>query len=245
MSASKSACNSYPTPIDCSFSVSEIEQANASGAVSGKFYVLLVSNYSNVSQIIDIQQSATATATTNCSILLPIEMSSYEVKIIDQKTSVKWVTETERNNDFFLIQRSAEGSIWETIGIKKGKLNSLVENSYEYIDEKPLLGISYYRLKQVDIDGNFTFTPIRSIINHPVLDFTVYPIPAKDEVKINTGNQELDHLQLFDLLGEQIEIPFTQINGEYILPISALKKGVYTLVLTIGEKKINRKLIKS
>ncbi len=245
LSASKSACNSYPTPIDCSFSVSEIEQANASGAVSGKFYVLLVTNYSNVSQIIDIQQSATATATTNCSILLPIEMSSYEVKIIDQNTSIKWVTETERNNDFFLIQRSVEGSIWETIGVKKGKLNSLVENSYEYIDENPLPGISYYRLKQVDIDGNFTFTPIRSIINDPVLDFTVYPIPAKDEVKINTGNEELDHLQLFDLLGEQIELPFTQINGEYILPISALKKGVYTLVLTIGEKKINRKLIKS
>ena len=73
----------------------------------------------------------------------------------------------------------------------------------------------------------------------------LYPIPAKDEVKINTGNEELDHLQLFDLLGEQIEMPFTRINGEYILPISALKKGVYTLVLTIGEKKINRKLIKS
>ena len=245
LSASKAACNNYPTPIDCSFSISEIEQANAAGAVSGKFYVLLVTNYSNVSQIIAVDQSATATATTNCAIVLPIEMSSYEVKIIDQKTSVKWVTETERNNDFILVQRSAEGSIWETIGVKKGKLNSLVQNSYEYIDENPLLGVSYYRLKQVDIDGNFTFTPIRSIINDPVLDFTVYPIPAKDEVKIKTGNQEIDHLQLFDLLGGQIEITFTLINGEYILPISTLKKGIYTLILTIGDKKINRKLIKS
>lgn len=242
---SKAACLTYPLPVDCSYSVSATEQANVAGTLNGNHYVLLVTNYANVTQIINIDQSQTAVATTNCAIVLPVEMSVYDVKIIDGKTSIIWITETERNNDYFLVQRSEDGSIWETISIKKGKGTSLVENSYEFFDEKPLIGISYYRLKQVDTDGKYVYTPIRSIKNLPDLDFTIYPIPAKDEVRINTDNKKLDDLQLFDILGSQIEVSYTILNGEYILPISSLKKGVYNVIITVEGKKVNRKLIKA
>ena len=112
-------------------------------------------------------------------------------------------------------------------------------------DEKPLNGISYYRLKQVDFDGKYTFTPLRSIKNSKELDFTLYPLPAKDQVIINYNHEKIDQIQLIDVLGNQIEVIQKNINGESILDVSDLKSGIYTVILTVGDKTINRKLIKA
>ena len=172
-------------------------------------------------------------------------MTLYDVKIEDEKVHLNWVTATEKNNDYFIIQRSEDGNIWETIGVRKGKGNSIVENTYEMIDEKPLNGISYYRLKQVDFDGKYTFTPLRSIKNSKELDFTLYPLPAKDQVIINYNHEKIDQIQLIDVLGNQIEVIQKNINGESILDVSDLKSGIYTVILTVGDKTINRKLIKA
>ena len=245
LASSKAACLSYPLPIDCSYSSSAVEQANIAGTLHGKYYVLLVTNYANVTQIINIDQGQSAVATTNCAIVLPIEMTLYDVKIEDEKVHLNWVTATEKNNDYFIIQRSEDGNIWETIGVRKGKGNSIVENTYEMIDEKPLNGISYYRLKQVDFDGKYTFTPLRSIKNSKELDFTLYPLPAKDQVIINSNHEKIDQIQLIDVLGNQIEVIQKNINGESILDVSDLKSGIYTVILTVGDKTINRKLIKA
>ncbi len=242
----KAACSSYPSPLDCSYSTSATEQADVAATTTGQFYVLLVTNYASVVQIIDIDQSSIAVATTNCAIIpLPVGMSFYEAKIDDKVVKIEWVTQTETNNDHFAIERSREGQLWETIGLKKGNGNSTSRIDYNLIDEKPLQGISYYRIKQVDTDGAFTYTPIQSVNNKDEFDFTVYPSPAKDEFKINTNNKTVDNLEIFDLLGNRIDLPFTHENGEYIFNISQVKKGVYTIIMTIGDQKITRKLIKA
>ncbi len=244
LATSKAACASYPAPIDCSYTSSATETADVTGTLNGQFYVLLVTNYANVTQIINIDQGSSAVATTNCAIVLPIEMVAYDVKIENEKAHLSWITATEKNNDYFAIQRSEDGTIWETISVKKGKGNSIIENRYEQIDEKPLVGISYYRLKQVDFDGRYTFTPMRSIKNSPKLDFTLYPIPAKDQITLNSNNEKIDQIQLVDILGNQIDVTYTIVNSEYVFDISTLKRGIYTVILTVGDKTVNRKLIK-
>lgn len=240
----KAACGAYPAPLDCSYSTSAIEQANVASTTNGQVYVLLVTNYASVTQIINIDQSSSAVATTNCAIVLPIGMSSYNVLLDREKVKIKWVTETELNNNYFDIQRSMDGMLWETIAIKKGMGTTISSTSYEIVDENPLTGISYYRLKQVDLDGKLTFSPLKSIKNIPELEFTIYPIPAKDIIKVNTNNKKLDHIEIIDVLGNLIYTPYTIENGEYVYNVSQLKKGVYTIVMQINEQKITRRLIK-
>jgi hypothetical protein len=240
----KADCGSYPAPLDCSYSTSATEQANVAATTTGQFYVLLVTNYANVIQIININQGQSAIATTNCATLLPVEMSRYDIQLKDKKVHVNWVTDSEQNNDYFAVQRSENGNLWETIGVRKGKGNSTVQNSYQLIDEKPLASISYYRLKQVDLDGKYTYTPLRSINNTPQVNFSLFPIPAKDQVTIISKNEKIDHIQVTDLVGNQIDVLQTIVEGGYVLDISELKIGIYSVTVTIGEKTEKRKLIK-
>ncbi len=241
----KADCGSYPAPLDCSYSTSATEQANVAATTTGQFYVLLVTNYANVIQIININQGQSAIATTNCATLLPVEMSRYDIQLKDKKVHVNWVTDSEQNNDYFAVQRSENGNLWETIGVRKGKGNSTVQNSYQLIDEKPLASISYYRLKQVDLDGKYTYSPLRSINNTPQVNFSLFPIPTKDQVTIISKNEKIDHIQVTDLIGNQIDVLQTIIEGGYVLDLSELKIGIYTVTITIGEKREKRKLIKA
>lgn len=241
----KAACGAYPLPLDCSYSTSATEQANVAGTTNGQVYVLLVTNYASVTQIINIDQSSSAVATTNCAIVLPVGMSLYDVFLDRKQVKIKWITDTELNNDYFDIQRSKDGKIWETIALKKGMGTITTQTNYEVIDEKPLEGISYYRIKQVDIDGKINFSPLKSIKNNPELEITVYPSPGKDIVKVNTNNKKLDTIEIVDLLGNVITAPYTIENGEYIYTISHLKKGIYTINMLVDGQKITRRLVKS
>jgi large repetitive protein len=245
LALSKAACATYPMPKDCSFSTSETEQANVSGTLNGKFYVLLVTNYASVTQIINIEQAQTGIATTNCAILLPVNMSTYELTIEKEDIAFNWTTETETNNDYFQIQRSKDGLLWETIGVRKGKGNSLTKTRYNFIDEKSIHGISYYRLKQIDLNGDVATTPILSINNVPELEFSVYPIPAKDEVIIHSELQKIDQIQVVDMLGNTIEVHHTTADKESTLDISQLQKGVYSVTIFVHDKKIIKRIIKT
>jgi hypothetical protein len=245
LALSKAACATYPMPKDCSFSTTETEQANVSNTLNGKFYVLLVTNYASVTQIINIEQAQTGIATTNCAILLPVNMSDYDLSIENENIAFNWTTETETNNDYFQVQRSKDGLLWETIGLRKGKGNSFTKTRYNFIDEKSIQGISYYRLKQIDFNGDVAITPILSINNVPEIDFTFYPIPAKDEIIINTNNKKADKIEFLDVLGELIPVSYVLKNGEYVVTISDLEKGVYTAIITIGDQKINKRFVKS
>ena len=245
LALSKAACATYPMPKDCSFSTSETEQANVSNTLNGKFYVLLVTNYASVTQIINIEQAQTGIATTNCAILLPVNMSAYDVTIENENIAFNWTTETETNNDYFQVQRSKDGLLWETSGMRKGKGTSLTKTRYNFIDEKSIQGISYYRLKQIDLNGDVTTTPILSINNVPEIEFTIYPIPAEDEVSIHSENEKLDNIQLIDVLGNLIDVTYSISNNEYVVNISNLKKGVYSAILTIGDRKIIKRIVKA
>lgn len=97
---------------------------------------------------------------------LPIKLVDFTASIVREETAVllDWQTESEVNNDFFTIERSSDGYNW--IAIHKasgaGSSNSLLR--YEHLDENPLSGISYYRLKQTDFDGEYEYFPVRSVI---------------------------------------------------------------------------------
>jgi hypothetical protein len=105
---------------------------------------------------------------------LPVELISFTGKQLEKHNVLVWVTASEINNDYFEIERSANGVTFETIGIIKGA-NNKQQHQYEYRDEHPFVGINYYRLKQVDTDGKFAYSDIIILKNTHKGEVGVYP----------------------------------------------------------------------
>lgn len=96
---------------------------------------------------------------------LPIELLNFMADLSEGRVDISWQTASEEENDYFLVQRSVDGFVWETIEQMDGAGNSSALLSYSTEDRSPYLGISYYRLKQVDINGAFSLSETRVVSN--------------------------------------------------------------------------------
>ena len=243
LGAAQAACSSYPAPIDCSYDPSNIEQMNISSAAVGEVYALLVTNYANVIQNITLNQATGATATTNCAIL-PISLILFDALLNDDNmVDLNWITETELNNDYFEIQRSADAKSWETIGAKDGQGNSNSTVKYEFKDTNPLKEISYYRLKQVDFDGKQTYSKavtinrsddqqISNVHPNPTTGAINFDITTRSKSNIDisvinyTGDVIYEKEQSVDKGRTPLNIDLSNIpNGVYLLKVNIEKNG--------------------
>ncbi|MCK6650293.1 MAG: DUF2341 domain-containing protein, partial [Bacteroidia bacterium] len=87
---------------------------------------------------------------------LPIELLSFTAQYVGENVKLRWETSSEHNNDYFTIERSADGTNFSDIGTVNGAGNSSVHQNYQFIDHDPYEAITYYRLKQTDFDGAFS-----------------------------------------------------------------------------------------
>lgn len=166
---------------------------------------------------------------------LPIELLKFEAKPInDRYVALEWQTASEINNDYFEIERSKDAINWEVISEKiDGAGNSSSLLSYEDFDYYPYKGTSYYRLKQTDFDGAFSYSAIRSVNFKGELDVTIYPNPFSDYTIINFGAELKGekHLVLFNSLGQKVYQSENLVGTEYKLNKEKLAQGVYLLSL--------------
>jgi hypothetical protein len=247
LATAKAACTTYPAPVDCSYSTSAIEQLNIPGTLTGEYYVLVVTNFAGKQQSIMVQPSGSSIATTNCGIVpLPVGLVGFEARLEKehQEVNLYWTTNSEINNEAFTVLRSKDGSFWETIGVKKGNGTTTELINYMFIDKNPLEGISYYKLKQTDSDGKFTYTPIRSVDNRSGIVFNLYPQPVQTELHFNAGENPIDGIYMTDLLGKEIQFNYTVEGTEYILNLAHLPKGIYNVVIKTGEEESSQRVVK-
>lgn len=101
-------------------------------------------------------------------IILPIELISFTGRKSGENNELKWETASEENTDFFLIEKTTDGQNFEVIGTKEGTGNSNMNIEYIWTDNHVQNVINYYRLKQVDYDGQFVYTDLISIDNQKV-----------------------------------------------------------------------------
>ncbi len=135
---------------------------------------------------------------------LPIELVSFEVvKKGEQQVEVKWVTASERNNSYFVVERSNDGRDFKAIGLPvAGRGNSNTTTVYNLIDEKPFVGYNYYRMRQVDFDGKYSESRIVPIFfSKNAGQIFVFPNPVSTDVKIalkgiGKGDFQFDVLNL-------------------------------------------------
>lgn len=101
-------------------------------------------------------------STENCGVL-PVTFSEFELRQVEQAVKVSWSTADEVNNDHFVVERSRDARQFEALGHVKGSGSSKVATEYTFMDDQPLAGTGYYRIRQVDHDGTTSFSTIRSI----------------------------------------------------------------------------------
>ncbi|MBL0341089.1 MAG: hypothetical protein IPP71_09290 [Bacteroidetes bacterium] len=118
---------------------------------------------------------------------LPIQLVDFSAQLINDHVDLNWTTASEINNDYFTIQRSANAIEWENLQHIDGAGNSNSPRNYNLSDMHPLEGISYYRLKQTDFNGNTSNSKILKVQKGDFANLKIYPNPAKDFLTLETG----------------------------------------------------------
>ncbi len=161
---------------------------------------------------------------------LPVELIDFTVTLNPAKEAVlKWTTASEINNSHFNIERSSDGISFEKIGIiAANNISTTTDQHYTFVDQKPLRGINYYRLEQVDFNARTEHSPIRSIlINSLPEEVVVYPnpLPNGQALHIKTSWTGLLQLKLYN--GEGKKIKEVSFEGDAELFLGNLPKGWY------------------
>lgn len=160
----------------------------------------------------------------------PITLGYISAKVVGNTDIVDFTTFSETNNDTFIVQRSYGNNDWQDVGGTKGAGNSAQEikysvkiNLYDYSAKT-----RYYRVKQIDFDGTYAYSPEAKISSDPVAGF--YPNPANEGQSIIFNLQNFDELNTSNLsvinsLGEVIFIK--DFTGSNVFEVNDLTKGVY------------------
>jgi len=169
----------------------------------------------------------------------PVELISFSGKYINGSVNLNWSTATETNNRGFEIQKSKvkNQNDWETIGFAEGNGTTTQQKSYSFSDKNLSAGKYYYRLKQIDFDGTFSYS---NIIEVDVLlpdEFRLeqnYPNPFNPATTISfaVGNTSFVSLKIYDALGKEVATLINEIKqaGEYEIEFSpepGLASGIY------------------
>jgi hypothetical protein len=176
---------------------------------------------------------------------LPIDLISFEVTVSDNGSILlNWATLSESNNDFFTIEKTLNGKDWSVIANVKGSGNSNETLHYQCSDHRPSTGLSYYRLKQTDFDGKFTYSPISSVRVDKVDAIDVYPNPTNHKITVAGNALELSKINVTNSFGKQLQtLSFEAHNGstEVEIDLSELPSGIYFIHTATQVKKVIKK----
>ncbi|MCH6233060.1 T9SS type A sorting domain-containing protein [Cognataquiflexum rubidum] len=167
--------------------------------------------------------------------ILPIELLSFTAVITeDEKIKVSWSTAMEKNNAFFTLEKSLDGSTWSPIGIIPGAGDSDIILFYDFIDESPVFGRQFYRLTQTDYDGTsetFKVVGVTLQTNKETIEYKVYPNPSTGIVKVLSQNTNMEEAEIMVLDNQgQIVRTVKGISGRLVeMDLSSLPKGLYLI----------------
>jgi len=228
---------------------------NSSGTAPSS--VSVTTDASAVSRTISFSEKLFTHGSEDPASPLPVEFLSFEVTAKDRQVELIWKTATETNNELFEVQRSEDGKIWDIIGTVAGAGNSTEVLTYEYTDKNPIIGTSYYRLRQIDFDGRYDYSKIRSVeveaysaLNTSVVDIAIFPNPSREVFTLNVTGltpQTVAVVKLLDVYGKVHEV--TTVTSEELargLKLNTgdqLPAGLYFVNIRQGNISLQRKLI--
>jgi hypothetical protein len=178
-------------------------------------------------------------------LVLPVTLVNFNARLVDRKVELTWATSEEINNSHFEVERSNnpnEGFV--NIGKVLGNATTEDLNEYRFLDGGPEEGPNYYRLKQVDFDGSFEYTPIVIAELEEAAErmLSVFPNPVEVNdrvtIRLNGGwTNEGTTLRLFEAGGRMVAEWPGLSNGSINMKLPALPAGMYQLVATDGDER--------
>ena len=185
--------------------------------------------------------------TNNCGTTVPARILSFDVKLAEGNKEAKatWTTTNEINTDSYIVERSVNGRAFNEIGSVRSN-NSTAVNQYSFTDAKALQGISYYRLKQLDKDGQFAYSNVVTLNNKAGNKLAIHPNPAQGKVVIAHGKvNAAASLVIVSAEGRQVmSINLQPGSTTTTADVSKLAAGTYLLVLNNGVERTTTSFVK-
>ena len=169
-------------------------------------------------------------ATTSGAVAFPIKLLSFSAENKNYQNLLSWATETEINNDRFEIERGNDAIHFEKIGDTKGAGNSTTTQYYQFTDENPFNGKNYYRLKQVDINGSFSYSNVVEVELDIANGVAIFPNPTQNELFIRAERIQQE-VRVTDEMGKVV---FQANSVPNKINVSTWRKGIYFVI--IGNK---------
>ena len=170
---------------------------------------------------------------------LPVQLEYFTAQKDGDHTSLlKWATASEIDNDHFEVERSADAATWVTLGQVKGAGTTIQEQHYSYIDANALNGVNYYRLKQVDIDGNFVYTNIEEVTfdggaASTATTVTMFPNPLNESgpltIQLSNSAATITNVSITNAIGQVVSTGTSSQTNVIQLTDLNLAAGVYAI----------------
>jgi hypothetical protein len=162
--------------------------------------------------------------------ILPVRFLAFDAQKKNDGVVITWSTDQEKNNSHFNVEKSENGSTWNSIGLVFPKESSSV-NSYSFTDKSAVGSIVYYRIRQVDVDGGSTFSKVQVIRNAEVKNLAQVFSPAQNSIRVNFAQplESAVQIRLFSSNGQLISTK--SVNGSSSRADLSVNngKGVYVV----------------
>lgn len=174
--------------------------------------------------------------------VLPITISRWDAYNQEKSVLLEWSTASEEDNDYFTIERSTNGVSWVAIGKVKGAGTTTMENYYSFEDKKPVGGISYYRLKQTDYNGEYSYSSVKCI-NRPDNandNFIVYTKQDANAFIVEGEVIAACPIEIYNTAGSRIyNVSFNTLSvNKVLINVNDLPAGTYFVKICNGSKAV-------
>ena len=179
---------------------------------------------------------------------LPVELLSFTAEP-DQNGNVRldWSTASENNSDHFAVERSSDAELWQPIGIIIPAAGfSTTLKSYSTQDNQALRGTSFYRLRQVDLDGSSALSPVVAI--HRGMDkgnIQIHPVPFSDQVWIHSPDTEVLAVDLVDAAGRSVAAPAERKGEGWHIATEQLPFGLFLVRVLTAQGQSSHTVLKA
>ncbi len=177
--------------------------------------------------------------------VLPVELMYFSAHCVDDNdVLLRWETALEHNNMRFEVQVSDDAKTFETVGVVSGAGTSLSNQYYEFRCKR-ISNASYYRLKQVDFDGGFSFSHVTNLKCDEKIDISLYPNPVKDVLIVDLGStHDVIDVKVINEHGQSCLHERYENTGFVELSTSDWNIGVYLVEFHVDAELIQRKIVK-
>ncbi len=179
---------------------------------------------------------------------LPVEMLDFSGIANGMDIQLNWVTASEQNSDFFLLEKSPDGKNFTTIAKIDAAGNSTTARYYAFTDSRPAVGANFYRLRQTDIGGNYTYSNMVNIIYQSTGSaLNIYPNPNVGSFVVNmaSGHSDENRIRVINLVGNEVAFNMVDLPGQQASKQIELDPvpGIYFVELSYSDRKETKKVI--